>query len=77
MAFRAGSQNDSLLERLKEGPVTNSFMIRSMCIFKYTSRISDIRKYGKRLRVEGKKGFDIICYDLGDGLSQYVLVWDK
>jgi hypothetical protein len=64
MPFRSGSQNDSLLERLKEGPITNSEMIRKMCIFKYTSRISDLRK----------AGHNVVCTDLGDGLNSYELI---
>ena len=43
-AFRLGSQNYRLYERLKEGEVTNAEIVRSMGIFNSTGRIDNIRK---------------------------------
>lgn len=41
--FKRGSQNHRLLERLKEGPVSNREIMR-MYIPKYTGRLSEIRE---------------------------------
>lgn len=41
--FKPGSQNHTLYERLKDGPVSNRDIMR-MCIPKYTGRISEIRE---------------------------------
>jgi hypothetical protein len=64
MAFTKGSQNDRILRKLQNGPVTNSYMAHCMNILKYTSRISQLRA----------KGYVIIGHDLGGGLWKYVLM---
>lgn len=42
--FRPGSQNYELLEKLKDGPTTNRFIVLRMAIFNSTGRASDVRK---------------------------------
>jgi len=61
--FQPGSQNDRLLRELRRGPVTNSDMIRDLKIFKYTSRVSDLRA----------RGFDVRCTEMDNGLCVYRL----
>lgn len=47
---RLNSQSAAILERLHVGPVTNWEL--SQIAMKYTSRISDLRKRGHRIRVQ-------------------------
>ena len=53
-----------ILERLERGPTTNSEMIEVMHVYKYTSRISDLRELG----------YIIECTPLHDGVHEYRLV---
>jgi hypothetical protein len=43
--FRPGTQNHRIYEAMRRRPVTNAEMVRVMGIFKYTSRISSVRRY--------------------------------
>ena len=65
--FKKGSQNWQIYERLKNGPVTNSEIIRELNIFNSTGRASEIRRF---LR---EHGLDLIARPLGNGLWQYRL----
>jgi len=65
--FKKGSQSWRIYERLKNGPVTNSEIIRELRIFNSTGRCSEIRAF---LR---DHGLDLIARPLGDGLWQYRL----
>lgn len=56
------NQRYRILSQLRKGPVTNREL--SEVALKYTSRISDLRKFG----------FDIRCRRLGGGLTEYRLV---
>jgi hypothetical protein len=73
MAFQTGSQNDLLLERLKEGPVTNWHISHNMGILKYTSRISQIRAAGIKKWMDTGCGWDVIAKNINGGTWQYTL----
>lgn len=60
-APRLTGQNAAILERLKSGPETNLTLARIS--LKYTSRLSDLRKHGHRIR----------CDRLGGGVCLYTL----
>lgn len=66
-APRLRGQNAEILARLEQGPVTNDQL--SQIARKYTSRISDVRKYLQ----EWKPGWQIINTPLGGGLTEYRL----
>ena len=59
---RLTGQCARLLAMLQRGPVRNTEMM-ACGMFKYTSRISDLRRYGYR----------IVCEPQGGGLSLYRL----
>lgn len=65
--FTAGSQSYRIFERLLQGPVSNSEIVRDMGVFNSTGRISDIRKALKPhlMNVEAKR--------IRDGLFVYEL----
>jgi hypothetical protein len=65
--IKAESQNWRMLRELKKHSMTNSDFV-DMNIFKYTSRISELREY---LRNNG--GGDIIAHNQGGGLFRYFL----
>ena len=58
---RLQGQNAAILDRLMKGPATNDELIRLSR--KYTSRVSDLRKAGYRIR----------CHRGDGGLNTYVL----
>lgn len=64
--FRIGGQHWRLLEALYDGPLTNVMMVDNLRLFKYTGRVSGLRK----------KGFDVICTRIPDrrGVTVYQLV---
>lgn len=47
--FRLASQNYRLLERFYAGPITNAEMVRRLKIFRYSSRIHDLRQHGYQI----------------------------
>jgi hypothetical protein len=47
--FVIGSQNYRLLERFYDGPITNADMVRRLKIFRYSSRIHDLRRHGYQI----------------------------
>lgn len=64
--FQYDSQNYRILERLKNGGVTNAEMSVEMRIPKYTNRISEIR-------TKLSYAFEVPCTPLGGGLNRYTL----
>lgn len=64
---RLQGQNGVILDRLRQGPVTNDELSR--IARKYTSRISDLRKAGYDIRV--------VEHDRSSGLSLYRLVGER
>lgn len=64
--FEQGSQNYRLLQRFQEGPLTNADMVRKLRIFRYSSRIHDLRQHG----------YEIIRHEVPDkpGLHVYQMV---
>ena len=64
--FIVGSQNYRLLKRFGDGPITNAEMVRVLKIFRYSSRIHDLRQHG----------YEIIRHEVPDkpGLNVYQLV---
>ncbi len=58
---RLSGQNAAILARLKSGPETNLTLAKIS--LKYTSRLSDLRKHGHRIR----------CDRLGGGVCLYTL----
>lgn len=73
---RLCGQNKTIFELLKNGPATNEIFVKRFGIFKYTSRISDIRKWlcSRNMNEPKYRGADIKCTRLGGGLSEYRLV---
>ena len=65
--FYYGSQNWLLYDRLTQGPVTNSEIVRDMGIFNSTGRISDIRR-----RLQGV-GLEVVGEQIQKGLWSYKL----
>lgn len=61
-APRLSRQCQLILDRLKEGPVTNTELVSFA--MKYTGRLSDLRK----------AGYHIQCRDRGGGVHEYRLV---
>ncbi|MBM4311418.1 MAG: hypothetical protein FJ119_10805 [Deltaproteobacteria bacterium] len=61
--LKADSQTSRMLNALIIAPCTNAYFVRRMGIFKYTSRISELRK----------RGWLIHAFDMGDGLTEYIL----
>jgi len=61
--LKADSQTSRMLDALMCGPCTNAHFVRRMGIFKYTGRISELRK----------RGYLIHACDMGGGLTEYIL----
>lgn len=63
--FTYGSQSWRLYERLKEGPITNIEIIRSMNIVNSTGRASEVREFLE------KNGYQLIAQAKGGGVYEY------
>src|SRR5262245_45936086 len=59
---RLSAQCKAILERMKEGPVTNTEL--SKMALKYTGRISDLRKYGCVIKHTHDKESGLVVYRL-------------